>query len=232
VAHQINNPLTAATNAIFLALQDKTLPETTREYLNLADEELVRVAHVTTQTLRFFKQSTAPTPVDVSQTMDSVLGIFKARLNSFSVKIEREYQTQEKLLCFNDELRQVFASLVGNSLDAMPKGGRLRIPIRDAYAWGADGVFRRGIRVTVADNGIGIPLHIRKQVFEAFVTTKADTGIGLGLWVSEGIIRKHQGTISLRTSIHSTKHGTVFSLFLPFDGLRLDGMPASRQQGR
>jgi PAS domain S-box-containing protein len=217
MAHEINNPLAAVTNALYLALQDETLGESTREYLRLADQELTRVAHVTTQTLRFHKQSSAPAIFDVVECMNSVISLFEPRLRSSGIAVTREYGNVKKLYCFGDELRQVFANLVSNSLDAMADGGRLRVRIRQGLSWDQDR--QPGIKIIVADTGHGISRGLRKRVFEAFFSTKDATGTGLGLWVTEGILRKHRARIVLHSKTGREQHGTVFALFFPFDGL-------------
>jgi PAS domain S-box-containing protein len=217
VAHEINNPLTSVTNALYLARIDPTLSEATRGFLELADQELARVAQVATQTLRFYKQSTAPSVADVSQVLEQVVTIFAARLRSLSVEVTREYGEDCQLHCFGDELRQVFANLIGNALDAMLSGGRLRIRVRRGVSWKEED--RRGVRVLVGDTGSGIPAEVLHQIFEPFVSTKLDTGTGLGLWVSDGIVRKHGGRIRVRSACGAGRHGTVFSLFFPLDGV-------------
>ncbi len=217
IAHEINNPLAAISNLLYLSLEDPGLGETTRNYLKLADQELTRTAHVTTQTLKFHKQTSAPGSAHLAETMDSVLSVFEPRFEACAVSVERDYQTQEQLYCYSDELRQVFAHLLSNSLDATARGGRLRIRIKQSRAW--DESNATGIKVTVADTGIGIPSAIKKDVFDAFISTKESTGTGLGLWVTEGIVRKHGGKISLRSSTDPENHGTVVSLFFPFSGL-------------
>ena len=118
------------------------------------------------------------------------------------------------LRCMAGEIRQVLANLVGNALDAMGKGGTLCLRIREARDWRNES--GRGIRLTVADNGTGIPREIRAKIFEPFVTTKEATGTGLGLWVSSEIVAKHGGRIQLRSMTETGKSGTVFSVFLPY----------------
>jgi PAS domain S-box-containing protein len=213
MAHEINNPLNSVVNALYLALNDETLSEETRGLLKLADQELKRSVQVATQMLRFHRQSTSRMNADLSEIMDGVLSLYGPRLNSHAIEVEREYVCEGKLHCFQDELRQVFANFISNSLDAMKSGGKLRIRIAPGRGWGSGSV--RGIRVTIADNGEGIPPELQKAVFEPFVSTKADTGTGLGLWVSDGIIKNHKGTIAVRSSTDSERHGTVFSIFLP-----------------
>jgi len=220
IAHEINNPLSSVMNVLYLALQDASLSESTRSYLALAEEELARVAHVTTQTLRFHRQSTAAAVADLAEIMDSAYSLYAARFKACAIPVEREYGVGTLLYCCGDELRQVFANLVGNALDATPEGGRVVIRIRNGRDWQAHASL--GVRVVVADTGCGIPGELRKKIFEPFVSTKDDTGTGLGLWVSETIVRKHGGRISFRSRT-AEPSGTVFSLFLPVDGLKASG---------
>jgi len=220
VAHEINNPLNAVTNTLYLALQDPALHPKTREYLVTADLELARVAQVATQTLRFHKQSTAPTPTDLSEVMESVFSLFGPRLRACGITVKRDYISHDKLYCFSAEIRQVFANLIGNAMDAITHGGELTVRIR--YTQSHPGDSGRGIKVIVADTGEGIPASIRDRIFEPFVTSKEMTGTGLGLWVSEEIVRKHRGKIRFRTSTSAAHHGTVFSLYFPLDGTSLN----------
>jgi PAS domain S-box-containing protein len=210
IAHEINNPLSSVTNSLYLALQDPGLCDETRSFLQMADQELNRVTHITTQTQRFHRQSKAASLTDISDTMTSVLTLFGPRLMARNIQVHRELQPGANLLCLDDELRQVFANLVSNSLDASADGERLRVRVRRVSG---------GIRVTVADTGCGIPVQMRKRIFEPFFSTKDATGIGLGLWVSDGILRKHRARLSLRSSTAPGRHGTAISLFLPLDGV-------------
>ncbi len=212
MAHEINNPLSAVTNSLYLALLDPALSDSTRTYLQQAEQELARVAAVTTQTLRFHQQSTAPKEVDLGEIMDSAFGLFRTRFLSRGITVQREYRSEERLFCCDGELRQVFANLLSNALDATPNGGRVRVRIRSAAAAG-------GILVTVADTGHGIPKDLQRRVFEPFLSTKAATGTGLGLWVSQGIVERHKGTIRMRSRVGEPS-GTVFSLFFPHNGIR------------
>jgi len=215
IAHEINNPLTSVTNALYLALQDPTLQPGTREMLKTADEELARVSHITTQTLRFHRQSKAASQADLSDIMQSVLTLFRRRFHARQIEIVDQCTPETRILCLEDEIRQVFANLVSNALDAIADSGTICIRIRPAKSSGI-----AGVRVTVADTGCGIPTEIQHRVFEPFFSTKDATGIGLGLWVSEGILRKHAAQIRLRSNTDPTRHGTVFSLYFPENGIR------------
>jgi PAS domain S-box-containing protein len=213
IAHEINNPLEAVTNTLYLALQDESLKANTKEYLQIAEQELGRVAHITTQTLRFYRQSNSPAPADLSEIVDSVLTLFGRRLTSKNIRVNTEFENEAVAICFSDEMRQVIANVVGNSLDAMPKGGVLRIRVRKSRS----GSRRRpnGVEIIIADSGHGIPAGVLQRIFEPFVSTKESTGVGLGLWVSDGIVRKHGGTIRVRSRAKAQPSGTVFAIFIP-----------------
>jgi PAS domain S-box-containing protein len=213
IAHEINNPLEGIINSIYLALQDNSLSEDTRSYLTMADQELARVSQITTQSLRFHKQSSSAREVDLCEVMRSVLTLFGRRLKAKQILVSEEWDQQALLKCFADEMRQVFANLVSNALDATQAGGALRIRIRKTRSWRSGS--EEGVKVIVADTGSGIPRSVQEHLFEPFVSTKEATGIGLGLWVSEGIIRKHGGSIMVRSKSGEARHGTVIALFLP-----------------
>jgi PAS domain S-box-containing protein len=229
VAHEINNPLAAVTNSIYLALLDPDLNPATRNYLQLADQQLARVAQVAVQTLRFHKQSTGPGFANLGQIMDSAFAIFASRFKACGVAVERNYLAFDNLYCYKDDIRQVFANLLSNSLDACPNGGRVAIRIRPRSSWQSPE--SAGIAVTIADTGHGIPRELKKRIFEPFTTTKVTTGTGLGLWVTEEIVHKHRGRIRVRSSTDRHCHGTVFSLFFPVDGSApVDGLPRTRHR--
>jgi PAS domain S-box-containing protein len=217
MAHEINNPLAAVTNLIYLACRDASLQGDTRAILELADRELARISRIVAQTLRFHKQSTAPVQADVAEIMDSVFPLFASRLGADRIPLTPEYAQCERLWCFNNELRHAFANLVGNALDAMGEGGKLRVRVKPGHRWGESA--EPGVVVIVADTGSGIPMAMRKRLFEPFLSTKEKTGTGLGLWATENIVRKHRGRIALRTASGSACHGTVFRLFFPFNGI-------------
>jgi PAS domain S-box-containing protein len=212
IAHEINNPLEAVTNLLYLIDQEKDLSEQARSFTHLAQQELARVSQIATQTLRFYRQPTARTEVRVSEQLDSVLKLYQGRLNSAGVQVVREYRGAAPLLAFEGELRQVFTNLVGNALDASRSGGKMTLREREATDWRTG---RKGVRVTVADRGHGMSRETLRRIFEPFFSTKGITGTGLGLWVTLGIIQKHEGQVKVRSSESLDRHGTVFSLFIP-----------------
>jgi len=217
VAHEVNNSLEGVTNAVYLALQDDTLAESTRQYLGMAEDELHRLARFTSHSLRFHKQSTAPVQASLSEIVESVLSTYSARLEAASVAVKREYRTGAKLLCCKDDFWQVFANLIQNSLDASAPEGSILIRIREAGSCVDQGV--RGIRVSIADSGEGISPTAKGRLFEPFFSTRGATRTGLALWITENIVRRHHGRISYRSQTGAPKHWTVFSIFFPYDGL-------------
>ncbi|MGC2637717.1 MAG: ATP-binding protein [Acidobacteriaceae bacterium] len=225
VAHEINNPLEAVTNLLYLVRQER-LTEPAAHFADLAQQEVARVSEITQQTLRFYRQSTLPANANLSELLDSVLTLHSGRFQALQVELVREYAGDLRLFCFAGELRQLFANFISNALDAMtPGGGRLIVRAR-----AVDDGDAAGVRVSVADTGAGITPDAKRHIFEPFFTTKEATGTGLGLWVSEQIIRKHNGTVRVRSrSVESAEGqgtGTVFTVFFPAGGLTQETEPA------
>lgn len=214
IAHEINNPLESVTNLLYLVRQHEDLPEDMQEYLDLADSELRRVTQITTQTLKFYRQSTTPSAITGQELFDAVLVIYGVRVMNAKVKVEHGCQAEAPVLCFEGEIRQVVSNLIGNAVDAMsPRGGRLLLRSRESTHWPTG---RRGITLTIADTGTGVSPQIISSIFQAFYTTKGEGGTGLGLWVSKEIVDRHQGILRVRSRHGSSQSGTVFTLFLPF----------------
>jgi len=208
IAHEINNPLEAITNCLYLVTQTD-LPVDARSYVDLAQKELDRVSQITVQTLRFFRGSTRQGATDMRELIDTVVTLLESRLQRARIEVVREFRTTSSVVAQGGEIRQVVANLVGNAMDAMTKGGRLILRT-------ADGVNRttgeRGVVLTVADGGSGMDQGTLDRIFEPFFSTKGITGTGLGLWISQEIVAKHNGTMRVRSKPDS---GTVFRLFLP-----------------
>lgn len=212
IAHEINNPLAAVTNLIFLAQQAAVDP-LALQYLNSAEIELRRVSAIANQTLRFHRQSTKPQPVSFGVLIDDTLPIHQARLANARVLVERRDRLHRHVTCFEGEIRQVVSNLVGNAIDAMANtGGRLLIRSRDGIDWRTG---RNGIVLTIADTGAGMSPQTLSQIFEPFFTTKGNKGNGLGLWISREIVERHRGVLNVRSRESAGKSGSVFTLFLP-----------------
>jgi signal transduction histidine kinase len=208
IAHEINNPLAAVMNLLFLAVSTGELSASTRQLLETADEELRRVAYITRQALGFYRESNAPALTSVSEVLDSAVSLLKSRIKAKHALIDAQLDKDKEvqIIAVAGELRQVFSNLLANSLDAIEERGviKLRLSSRNNH-----------VRVTIADNGKGIPRNIRGRIFEPLFTTKSTVGTGLGLWVSQQIIEKHKGTIRVRSSSEGLCTGTTFSIVLP-----------------
>jgi PAS domain S-box-containing protein len=222
IAHEINNPLEAITNLLFLLRNSKDLSDAAKQYVTMAEYEVRRITEITQQTLRFYRQPTQPSRVTLEELLDSVLNLYQGRIHALDLRVERDYDAGLTLFCFAGEIRQVFANLVGNSIDASSSGGRLVIRARRSRDW--NNPEQTGIRFVVADTGAGMETDVRAHIFEAFFTTKEVTGTGLGLWVSQEIILKHHGLVRVRSRIAAPtsaaarlNSGTVFEIFIPDD---------------
>ncbi len=212
VAHEINNPLEAVTNLIYLAKQDSDQTEV-RGYLQAAEEELERISHLTKQTLGFYRETKGISRMRLGSTIQPLISVFASKTRSKSVEIRPEIKDDPEIHAVPGEIRQLLANLVSNSIDAVDGGGRIRIRVSSAIEW--NGAKRSGVRLTVADSGPGIPLSDRSKIFEPFFTTKKEVGTGLGLWVCKTIAEKHRGTIRMKSSAIPGRSWTAFSVFLP-----------------
>jgi two-component system NtrC family sensor kinase len=211
LAHEINNPLDAAMNLLFLAQTTGDTPSAIRQYLETADGELKRVAHITRQTLGFYRESSEATTFLVVTLLNSVIDLLQAKRASTQVIVEKQCDDLLQITAVFGELRQVISNLMLNSLDALGEGGRVTLRASTSQD-PLNGSAR--IRITLADSGQGIDAAVLPRIFEPFFTTKGSIGNGLGLWVCKQIIEKHSGTIKVRSRI-SAGHGTTFSMVLP-----------------
>jgi PAS domain S-box-containing protein len=208
IAHEINNPLEAVTNCLYLVGQTE-LPAEAKEYLTLAQSELNRVSQITVQTLRFYRQSTRPASTDVHDLIGTVLALLEQRIVRLPVEVVRRFRATPKVVVRDGEIRQVLVNLVGNAIDALEEGGRLVLRTTSGLDWKTE---RAGIRITVADSGTGMDAATQERIFEPFFSTKGITGTGLGLWVSREIVEKHRGHLRVRSRLGV---GTIFSVFIP-----------------
>jgi signal transduction histidine kinase len=218
ISHEINNPLEAVTNLLYLIRQEDSMPDQAMTYLLLAERELARVSQIAGQTLRFHRQSTRPREITPEELIESVVALYQGRLINADIKMVHEHRGAGTVTCYEGDIRQVLNNLVGNAIDSMRTGGKLilrsyKAKLRRPELHGARPV--PGIRITVADTGYGMSAETRARIFEAFYTTKGIHGTGLGLWISHGIIEKHHGRLDVRSSNRPGRSGTVFSIFLP-----------------
>jgi PAS domain S-box-containing protein len=213
IAHEINNPLEAVTNLVYLARKQ---PANAQKYLELADQELDRIAQITKNTLGFYRDTDAPHEVDISRVLEEVLTLYARKIRFKKITVRSEYGGEIKTLGYPGEIRQVFANLISNAIEALAENGKLRI--RASKIAGNNGSGHAGVRITFMDNGTGIPLADQKKIFEPFYTTKKDTGTGLGLWLTLQLVEKHHGQLRLRSSTEPGRTWTAFSVFLPQQG--------------
>jgi PAS domain S-box-containing protein len=217
IAHEINNPLESVTNLLYLAGHSED-PAQTKTYIQTAERELRRVSVIANQTLRFHKQSSSPQEISGDQLIKSVLSLFQSRLVNSGIRVEERKRATLAVRCFEGEIRQVLSNLLSNAIDAVQPlgGGRLLLRSHAGREWTTG---RPGLVITVADTGRGMPASVARRIFEPFYTTKGASGTGLGLWVSNEIVRRHHGTLRFRSSEKEGRSGTVFALFLPFDAV-------------
>ena len=214
IAHEINNPLEAVQNFLFLARGSKNL-EDAQPFLAQAEGEIQRAAEIASHTLQFHKQQTKPAPTNITVLLESVLSLFKGKLSAAKVKLELEKNDTPELICYSGEIRQVLANLIRNALEAMPGGGRLRVRVRPSTDWRTGSP---GVRITIADTGYGMTQETRRRIYGPFFTTKGTQGTGLGLWVTAGILAKHFGSMHLRSKNAVGASGTAFTLIFPMTG--------------
>jgi PAS domain S-box-containing protein len=218
VAHEINNPLEAIINLFYLVQKHPSLDAVARSYADMAERELSRVAHITKQTLAFYRESAQAIPVSIPELLDDLLEFQSRQLEKSKIAVDRQFRSSRLVQGFPAELKQVFLNLVGNAIEAMPEGGRLRVRVCDSV--GND--MRPGVRIFVSDTGSGIKQEDANRLFEPFFSTKSTKGTGLGLWISKGIIRKYEGTIRFRSASVAKGNVTCFSVFLPATALLVE----------
>ncbi len=213
IVHEINNPLESMSNLLYLMEMEHADAEKCLEYLKMAQRELARVMQISKQTLNFYRETSEPVRVQLSDLLEEVLGLYARRIADKNLRVQREFESSEFVSVFPGEVRQVLSNLIANAIEASGRNGRLLLRIRNSRKWSDEGV--QGVRLSVADNGTGISNEVRERLGEPFFTTKGERGTGLGLWVTRRILSRYGGDLQLRSSTTSERHGTVFSMFLP-----------------
>lgn len=214
IAHEINNPLEAITNAFYLLRNHPSLDKDAQYYASLAEQELKRACHITRQTLSFYRESRQPVPLSLAELIDSILEVQENALEAAGIVPQRRFHSRGIICGHTVELRQIFLNLVDNAVQAMDHGGTLRIRISDSTDTSTG---RRGVAVSITDTGSGIRGEDESQLFQPFFSTKADKGTGLGLWISKGIVQKYDGLITFRSQRLQSGNATCFRVFLPSD---------------
>jgi two-component system, NtrC family, sensor kinase len=220
IAHEINNPLEAISNLLYLGQRNLSDEMETLKCFRMAEEELQRVGEITKQMLHFHRDSKTEQEVLLSDVMESIFVLYQNRLDMRGIKVIRQYRSAQRLLAHPGELRQAFSNLIANAIDAMPSGGQLLVRIRDGK--------RCRLAVTVADTGHGIAREVVRRLGELLFTTKGEAGTGLGLWVTYQLIVKYGGSVQVYSSARSGPNGTVFRICFA-DSNRV--IPAAEQNG-
>ena len=212
VAHEVNNPLEAVTNLVYLA-KERAIRDDVRQFLADAERELDRVSHITKQTLGFYRDTTKPSAVRVGELLKPLIAVFGSRSRNKGVEIFPEILDDPKVYAVAGEIRQLIANLMSNSIDAVQTGGQIRIRVSGHRGRTTEPM--AGVRITIADSGAGISSEDRQHLFEPFFTTKKEVGTGLGLWVCKNIVDKHHGSIRVKSNVAPGRSWTAFSVFLP-----------------
>jgi PAS domain S-box-containing protein len=214
LAHEINNPLSAVINVLYLLASRSDLDPAANALISTANNEIARVARIVKQSLSYYRVGMVAKTVDLSALLEESLQVFSDKFQRAGIVISKKVTPGTSVIAFADEIRQVVDNVVVNAVEATPPGGCLTLCLRHSRSW-RDRT-QRGARLTIADNGSGIPKAYLARVFEPFFTTKAERGNGLGLWVVKGIVEKHGGSIKVRSTDAEEKSGTVISIFWPY----------------
>ena len=207
VMHEVNNPLEAITNLVYLLQTEDELPEKARAHVATLEEQLHILTQVTRTSLSFHRGQDEVKPVDLVTIAESALKLHVARIVKNNITVRRSFPDRAVCHGISGELLQVLSNLILNALDALPQGVDAALHVRVHRG-------RANICITVADNGTGIPEHVERDLFTPNVTGKQN-GTGLGLWLSQKILQRHHGRIRVRTSRTVGKSGTVFRISLP-----------------
>jgi len=213
IAHEINNPLNAAMGLLFL-LKDSGLTQEQTQYVEETGQQLERVVEITRQTLQMSRSTSKFVAVKPAELVSATVRLLSPKLHLAKIAFDTETEGNAEVLGSPGELQQVLTNLINNSIEAMPQGGRLRARVRPSWHWKERTL--RGVRITIADSGCGMPAEVYRHMLEPFFTTKEETGTGLGMWVVSELLSKHHGELNIRSSMRPAHHGTTCSIFIPF----------------
>jgi signal transduction histidine kinase len=214
LAHDINNPLAAAMNAVFLAFSSDGVSANARGYLEIVDKELRRVSGITRQALGFYREHSSPEVLSVGLIVDEAIELFHSKIKAKHVRVQKDYEDGCQVTAIGGEIRQVVGNILANSLDALPEEGVIAVRVSRVKH---PRTSEPSVRITLADNGRGIDPNARPHIFEPLYTTKGAVGTGLGLWVTKQLVEKHCGTIGVRSCISGVRAGTSFTVVLPVE---------------
>jgi PAS domain S-box-containing protein len=208
IAHEVNNPLEAVINLLYL-LRSKVSDEEGVQYLATAENELGRVAHIAKQTLGYYREHASASLTSLERIAEHVLMIYEPRCTAAGITIKRLLTTSRKVSLRRGEMMQVISNLAVNAIYAMPTGGTLSVSVCDTETPA------EGVALTITDTGVGIASEVLPKVFDAFFTTRATVGTGIGLFVAKQFVEGHGGQISIDSVVDPERGGTVVRVFLP-----------------
>ena len=220
IAHEINNPLEAIQNALYLLVKRIPEDDPNAKFLGIAMKETERMSRILRQMLGFYRPAADLAPTDINALIDETEALVAKRLRERGVRIEKRLQPDlPKVRASGDQIKQVILNLVLNAAEAMPKGGLVTVSTESHRDAGSGFILTDAVRVQVADTGPGIAEDYLPHIFEPFFSTKGEKGTGLGLWVSLGIAQSHGGRLQVR---NHPGGGSVFSMTLPIGGPSTD----------
>lgn len=221
IAHEINNPLEALSNLLYLLNQNAAFDEQNREFIHEAIVQLDRIGQITKQILLYHRESKKPVIAGAIDLIEGVLAMFRPALIVKNIEITTRFNSARSVYVHPGEMRQAFGNLISNAVDAMEQGGgRLQVSCFDSTDFGTN---RSGVRFVFSDSGPGISKENLQHIFDAFFTTKDLKGSGIGLWLTSEILAKHSGRVRVRSRTREPHRGTIFDIFLPESSLTIQG---------
>ncbi len=203
VMHEINNPAEAITNLVYLLAENADDPDMVASLAAQVEEQMVRIRYVACQTLSYFRDRPQKQNIDIVPLIETAIRFHEPSLHSKKIRFRKQIPQTLIAPVYPGDYLQLISNLLSNAIDAVAMGGVLRIRLRP---------FQNSIRLTVADNGCGIPRAMRAHLFEPFRTSKAERGNGLGLWICRSVAEKHGGRVFWHSSTSEKTHGTTLSV--------------------
>ena len=217
IAHEVNNPLEAVMNLIYLARSNAEDPNEVRTFLEAAEGEVTRVSHIAKQTLGFYRETDSAIGASLSELAVQAIRVYSPKCKDAGICLEEHLNSTRQVVLRKGEIMQVISNLIANAIYAMPTGGTLSISVEDVEDLNSRGA---GVVLTVKDSGVGIPAEQLPRIFDAFFTTRSTIGTGIGLFVAKQFIEGHGGKIYVESSTDAASHGTEMSIFLPLENPR------------